>query len=354
MKLADLSLVFVALAASCTPSSGSEEMPRSPYSASAQIVEPRESVGQGNDGVSDPIGEKRLYSRSPADYAKLCEHDDLDACMQLARLYDSNSAERNIGRAIELYQRVCKHRRVEEPCLALGRILQRTPSESDRARAALVFQEACDNGSAEGCFEAARMHETGQGIVRDRDRAEALYRRACADGFDESCQALKDSRSEPDVTLIPGKGYDTIILGKTTLLAALHAIGPGCNILAHDEKGTYVECANPTFHTFDPVQQRLIRSRPAWLVADPRGIVSEIGFHVRQIRFAVKGLVGVTATGRQILDALGEPTSFIKGDLKLLKPGAFLSEYSYRSGVRFLVDEIYGLGVMSITITLPN
>ena len=60
----------------------------------------------------------------------------------------------------------------------------------DDAKALLYFRLACDYSDGSGCYNLARMYDTGKGVARDAAEAESAYTKACALIGGEACSHL--------------------------------------------------------------------------------------------------------------------------------------------------------------------
>jgi len=62
----------------------------------------------------------------------------------------------------------------------------------DDAKALLYFRLACDYDDGNGCYNLARMYETGKGVAKDAAEAESAYARACVLIGGEACAHLDE------------------------------------------------------------------------------------------------------------------------------------------------------------------
>jgi len=163
-----------------------------------------------------------------------CMTGDLQRCRVLADMYATGrGVERNLGRAAELYRKVCDAG-VGEICNTLGEIYDEVPgfevspqeiaSLYDRActlnsaagclnfglfltaagqpeNGVLFYDRACVSGLAAGCHHLAAANELGEGVRQDLPRAIELYEQACSSEYVDSCLALATLYTEG--TLLP-------------------------------------------------------------------------------------------------------------------------------------------------------
>jgi uncharacterized protein len=152
-----------------------------------------------------------------------CMAGDIQRCWVLADMYATGTrVPRNLGRAAELYERVCASG-VAEVCNTLGEMYDRDPAfdtrtgevarlyelacsgaylpgcvnlgflaaeQDDFEGAAALYDRACSGGLEAGCHFLAAAYERGEGVRQDVPRAVALYERACDEAYVDSCLSL--------------------------------------------------------------------------------------------------------------------------------------------------------------------
>ena len=134
-------------------------------------------------------GVERDMDRALVLYERACRRELWKACTILGYLLEGgHGAPRNARRATALYELACAGgERVACSNLGLfyldGHGVQRSPR-----RAASLFSKSCELGHGTGCVHLARVLETGVG-----DRTSALYFRlkGCLAGQDDACAQLR-------------------------------------------------------------------------------------------------------------------------------------------------------------------
>jgi len=98
--------------------------------------------------------------------------------------------------------RACRTGRAEA-CTDLGALYERGTLELewDEAHAATLYERACAARQTAGCFNLARLYESGHGVDRDERFAAELFRNACVSGEPRACthlgRLLEDGRGQP-------------------------------------------------------------------------------------------------------------------------------------------------------------
>lgn len=194
-------------------------------------------LGRLNSIAIDDAGE----GEAVGNYTRACELGSVEACMDLAEVYDRGiGTQRDRGRAEALLRSACGTGS-PNACRQLARfLLADRDSQAHQIEARDRFYSLCKEGEREACLELRSLHVIGdfaeplppeaevlflacsaddadscarlgdramlgEGVVQDRDYALEVYDRACA--LDDSyCSMATDMRAAPDLDAACGSG----------------------------------------------------------------------------------------------------------------------------------------------------
>lgn len=123
---------------------------------------------------------------------KACVGERPLGCMRAGEQMNAGrGVERDVPRAVELYERACKFGEVAG-CTSAGELLYdpKGPAEA-KARALSAFSSACVGHSGYGCLRMAIALHEGVGVPRDVERARAQFTRACEFSEQDGCHNAK-------------------------------------------------------------------------------------------------------------------------------------------------------------------
>ncbi len=156
------------------------------------MLEHRLTVGPG-------LTEEQLPADSIATAgatASRCDQGDLDACLQLARMYETGlGLPQDYSQAALVYEVMCEAGGLYHGCLQLTRLFRNGMGvEQDIRRADLLLHESleilgeqCDSGLMESCLQLAWVYETGSTLdVEVNEATAADYRQQACEGGLES------------------------------------------------------------------------------------------------------------------------------------------------------------------------
>lgn len=135
-------------------------------------------------------------SRGVSQAEQDCDDGQIPRCLSFAiSLKTGNGVERDLERAVHLFDRVCAS---GDPsgCWYLGGAYKRGQGvPEDLARAASLHRQACDANYANGCVDLAFAHVHGYGVPQDLTTAITLFDKACTLGT--ACDHADHYRQQP-------------------------------------------------------------------------------------------------------------------------------------------------------------
>jgi tetratricopeptide (TPR) repeat protein len=151
------------------------------------------------------------YARAAESYRLSCEHGleanrgNLDSCVELGRLYDSDkigAPDRNA--ANELYQKACDG----DNARGCGHLASHFAfgAYENKAKALALYTKACTLGYSYeydiytylDCFKVGNMYRYGEGTSKDITKALQYYKKACYRSR-QACIAIEDIKLELSV-----------------------------------------------------------------------------------------------------------------------------------------------------------
>lgn len=127
--------------------------------------------------------------------ARRCDQGDMEACVELARLYEIGlGLPENLTHAAELYGVACAGGELYFGCIRFARCLREgigVPVDTERASQLLnesieTLNENCDSGQLQSCLQLSQIYWTGPafGVQREEELALEFRALACAGGLD--------------------------------------------------------------------------------------------------------------------------------------------------------------------------
>jgi len=113
----------------------------------------------------DLVTKKDLYNMS-------CDYGYTFGCAYTAL------KDKNLLKAKNFFEDLCNRKNLDA-CIELGKIYEKNSKKESKVSAKELYENVCMNGNAEGCFSLAQIYHYGKGIKVDNIKAEKFYRKAC-------------------------------------------------------------------------------------------------------------------------------------------------------------------------------
>jgi TPR repeat protein len=170
-----------------------------------------------------------------------CEAGDALSCRLLGdAFHEGDGVSRDIGKALELYQRACEAGN-GMACANGGMISLQSGEATEATRADDLFSRGCELGSSEACRMLVLQSRDPRGAVKDEAARQALFRHACDRGAAMGCLALYDAlRQKPPE---PGMPLELSGLLKR---ACRYGETQACGFLEEVSRVTQRQCAAGT------------------------------------------------------------------------------------------------------------
>lgn len=133
-----------------------------------------------------------IYKKASKHLEQSCAKDTVEACVQLARMYEYGSGvAENFYIALGYRNRACELKDSHQCLLvgdyyAFGRL-----GKQDFKEAKKYYQNSCDFGNGDGCERVAYLYLLGKGVRKSKNQAENFYQKACVLGDGFACYQMK-------------------------------------------------------------------------------------------------------------------------------------------------------------------
>jgi TPR repeat protein len=119
-----------------------------------------------------------------------CARGNARSCHAAASTHRESKEPSEKTRAVALYRQACADRLPEGCFFAADMIETGEGVERDLPGAVALYKQACDIGSADGCNNLGDCYENGRGVAQNDVTAVALYRKSCDEGSAGGCGSL--------------------------------------------------------------------------------------------------------------------------------------------------------------------
>lgn len=138
----------------------------------------------GRDNIQKDYAQAKKY------YSRGCRKGYNQACMKLARLYETDDwAKRNYKKSAKIYTEFCHDDAMfPDSCSQLGALYEHGRGvEKDAEMAMNLYKTGCEQESMSACNNIGRLYQYGVGLEQDLHKAMAKYTFACKKGYAEAC-----------------------------------------------------------------------------------------------------------------------------------------------------------------------